>query len=279
MRYGRIDVGGIEIFYRESGDPDKPAMVLFHGFPSSSHMFRDLIPLLEDRYHLIAPDYPGFGQSESPDRREFQYTFEHLSEIMEGFIRKIGLTRFYMYVFDYGAPIGFRIAARNPESILGIVSQNGNVYEEGLGEKWKARAEYWANPTDEQREMFKSAFAEDTVKGQYTFGTEEGSVSPDGYTLDIHYSTVIPDYAEKQSDLILDYRTNVASYPRFQEYLRTYKPKLLAIWGRHDPSFVWKGAEAFRKDVPDAVIIPVESGHFALENCCREIADNIRKYM
>lgn len=275
MEYRNVSLNGLRIFYRECGDSEKPTMVLFHGFPSSSHMFRDLMPRLEDRFHCIAPDYPGFGQSESPARGEFAYTFDHLSELMEAFLEEVGIEQFYLYVFDYGAPIGFRIAMKHPERVLGIVSQNGNVYEEGLGKKWEARAEYWAHPTQELREQYKSAFDRETVIGQYTFGTEEGSVSPNGYELDLHYAATIDDYGEKQSDLIFDYQTNVALYPAFQAYLREYQPKLLAIWGRHDPSFVWAGAEAFARDVPDARIIPVESGHFALENCCAEIASAI----
>ena len=275
MKYNKLNVNGVEIFYRESGDASNPAMVLFHGFPSASHMFRDLIPMLEDKFHLIAPDYPGFGQSESPAREVFSYTFNHISEIMDAFLDTLGISKFYMYVFDYGAPIGFRIAVKHPHKILGIISQNGNVYEEGLGKKWEARAEYWKNPTKELREQYKSAFAKDTVIGQYTFGTKDGSVSPDGYSLDLYYISVIPDYAEKQSDLIFDYQNNVKLYPIFQKYLRDYQPKLLAIWGKDDPSFIWAGAEAFKKDLPEAKIIPANSGHFALENCCREIADNI----
>ena len=278
MKFKITDVNGIKIFYRESGDEQMPIMVLFHGFPSASHMFRDLMPMLEDRFHLIAPDYPGFGQSESPDRDQFAYSFDHLAEVMDAFLEKLGIERFYMYVFDYGAPIGFRIAVKHPEKILGIVSQNGNIYQEGLGKKWEARAEYWANPTPELREQYKSAFAKDTVIGQYTFGTEEGSVSPDGYSLDLYYASVIPDYAEKQSDLIFDYQNNVKLYPVFQDYLRTYQPKLLAVWGKDDPSFIWAGAEAFARDLPDAKIVPVNSGHFALENCCAEIARQIRSF-
>lgn len=278
MKYSKMNVNGIQIFYRECGDADKPVMILFHGFPSASHMFRDLMPLLEDKFHLIAPDYPGFGQSESPDREQFAYTFDHLAEVMENFLQALRIERFYMYVFDYGAPIGFRIAMKHPEAILGIISQNGNVYEEGLGKKWEARAEYWKHPTPELREQYKSAFAKDTVTGQYTFGTEEGSVSPDGYSLDLYYASVIPDYEEKQSDLIFDYQNNVKLYPAFQEYLRKNQPKVLAIWGKEDPSFIWKGAEAFQKDLPDAKIVPVNSGHFALENCSCEIAKTIREF-
>ena len=185
----------------------------------------------------------------------------------------------HMYVFDYGAPIGFRIAARHPNRILGIVSQNGNVYREGLGKKWGARAEYWENPTAELREQYKNAFAPDTVIGQYTFGTEEGTVSPDGYSLDLYYSQVIQDYAEKQSDLIFDYQSNVKLYPAFQKYLRTCKPPLLAVWGKNDTSFIPAGAEAFLQDVPDAEIHLVDSGHFALESRCGEIAEYIKRWL
>ncbi len=278
MRCAKLDVNGTGIFYRECGGKDRPAMVLFHGFPSSSHMFRNLMPMLEDRFHAIAPDYPGFGQSDSPSRESFAYTFDHLAEVMYAFLEKLGIKSFYMYVFDYGAPIGFRIALRHPERILGIVSQNGNAYREGLGRKWEARAEYWRHPTIELRESYKSAFAPETVRSQYTFGAPEGSVMPDGWSLDLYYAATIPDYAEKQSDLIFDYQSNVALYPKFQEYLRKHQPRLLAIWGRNDLSFIWKGAEAFAKDVPGARIVPVESGHFALENRCREIADNIKAF-
>lgn len=278
MKYAKVTVGGIEIFYRECGDANKPTMVLFHGFPSASHMFRDLMPMLENKFHLIAPDYPGFGQSQSPSRKVFSYTFDHLAEVIDDFLAALKIDKFYMYVFDYGAPIGFRLAVKYPQRILGIISQNGNVYEDGLGKKWAARAEYWKNPTNELREQYKTAFAKDTVIGQYTFGTEEGAVSPDGYSLDLYYANIIPDYAEKQSDLIFDYQNNVKMYPIFQKYLRDNQPRLLAVWGKYDPSFIWKGAEAFKKDLPNAKVIPVNSGHFALENCCAEIAEYIKEF-
>ena len=275
MRFSRVVVDGVEVFFREEGGTELPTMLLLHGFPTSSHMFRDLIPHLSGHFHVIAPDYPGFGQSESPPRDHFAYTFDHLTDVVEGLLAELGLDHYYLYVFDYGAPIGFRLAMRRPEAILGIVSQNGNVYEEGLGEKWKIRAEYWASPSAELRERYKGAFSRQTVIGQYVFGTPEGIVGPDGYELDLHYAATIPDFDEKQSDLIFDYQTNVALYPAFQEYLRTWQPRLLAAWGRNDLSFVWAGAEAFTRDVPNARIIALESGHFALENCCDEIAAEI----
>ena len=276
MNCGKINVHGVEIFYREDGDSSKPNFVLFHGFPSASHMFRDLIPLLKDNFHVVAMDYPGFGQSDIPARENFSYTFDHIAEVVDEFLKILGVDKFYMYVFDYGAPIGFRIALKNPVSILGIVSQNGNVYREGLGKKWDARAEYWANPTAELREKYKSAFAAETIIGQYTFGTEKGKVSPDGYSLDIFY-TQRAGYDEVQSDLIFDYQNNVRLYPAFQKYLREYQPKLLAVWGRNDPSFIWQGAEAFKKDLPAAEIHFVDSGHFALETHAAEIAALIIK--
>ena len=275
--YKDIKIDGIKIFYREAGNFDKPNFVLFHGFPSSSHMFRDLIPQLEENFHIIAMDYPGFGQSDIPSREKFIYTFDNLANIVDEFLSLLKIDKFYMYVFDYGAPIGFRIALKRPESILGIVSQNGNVYEEGLGKKWAARAEYWKNPTKELREQYKSAFAPETIIGQYTFGTENGKVSPDGYSLDIFY-THRKGYDEIQSDLIFDYQNNVKLYPKFQEYLRKYQPKLLAVWGKNDPSFIYQGAEAFKKDVPNVKVYFVNSGHFALETHYKEIAELIKNF-
>lgn len=271
IAYKSVKVQGINIFYREAGDFDKPDFVLFHGFPSASHMFRDLIPQLEENFHIIAMDYPGFGQSDMPSREKFSYTFDNLADIVDEFLSLLKIDKFYLYVFDYGAPIGFRIALKRPEAILGIVSQNGNVYEEGLGKKWAARAEYWKNPTRELREQYKSAFAPETIVGQYTFGTEDGKVSPDGYSLDIFY-TQREGYDEIQSDLIFDYQNNVKLYPKFQEYLRKYQPKLLAVWGKNDPSFIWQGAEAFKRDLPNADIHFVNSGHFALETHSTEIS-------
>lgn len=279
MQYGKLQVGDINIFYREAGQPEKPVLVLFHGFPSASHMFRDLMPILENDFYMIAPDYPGFGQSDAPNRDTFSYSFDHIADVIDTFLEKKGVDRFYMYVFDYGAPIGFRIARKHPERILGIISQNGNVYQEGLGKKWKARAEYWQHPTSELREQYKSAFAPETVIGQYVLGTENGSVSPDGYSLDLYYAKIIPDYAEKQSDLIFDYQNNVKLYPTFQEYLRKYQPPLLAVWGKNDPSFIPEGAEAFHRDLPNAEVHLVNSGHFALESCCNEIADYIKNWV
>lgn len=275
--YKTIKISGLNIFYRESGDVNKPTMVLFHGFPSASHMFRNLMPELEDKFHLVAPDYPGFGQSESPDHTKFEYTFDHLSEVMEQFLEKLSINKFYMYVFDYGAPIGFKIAVKHPDWIKGIISQNGNVYQEGLGSKWATRKDFWDNPTEEKRNSYKNAFAPETIIGQYTFGTREGAVSPDGYMLDIAY-THGKDYAQRQLDLIFDYQNNIKSYPIFQKYLRDNQPKLLAVWGKNDPSFIYPGAEAFKKDDKNVEVDLVDSGHFALETHAKVIASMIKNF-
>ena len=235
------------------------------------------MPLLERDFYCIAPDMVGFGQTEAPSRENFSYTFDHETEMMAAFLEELGIDCYYLYVFDYGAPVGFRLAMEKPEQVLGIISQNGNVYEEGLGAKWQDRRTYWENPTNEGRRTFAAAYAKDTIEKQYLGGEKEGAVGPDGYLLDIYYSQVLPDYAEKQNDLILDYRTNVAKYPAFQQYLRKQQPKLLAIWGKNDPSFIWQGAVAFLKDVPEARIVPLDAGHFALESHANVIAQQIRK--
>ena len=252
--YKTVNIDGINIFYREMGSANKPVMLLLHGFPSASHMFRDLMPLLSERFRLIAPDYPGFGQSDAPLRDEFDYTFDNLADVMNKFIRQLDIPQFYLYVFDYGAPIGFRIAKSSPDKILGIVSQNGNIYEEGLGEKWQDRMAYWAHPTLAKREAYKQAFAPKTIISQYLDGTMRERVSPDGYTLDIAY-TQSEEYAERQSDLIFDYRNNVAKYGEFQQYIREYQPKILAVWGKNDVSFIPQGANAFKKDAKIAQMI------------------------
>ncbi len=270
VSYHKIEIKGINIFYRTAGDNNKQPIILLHGFPSASHMFRDLIPLLKDKFYLIAPDYPGFGQSDSPDRKEFEYSFLNISYIIEDFINILAIQRFALYVFDYGAPIGFYIAMRNPEKITAIISQNGNIYREGLGTKWTAREKYWENPTPELRKSYEIAFAPETIIGQYTEGTDKTLVSPDGYTLDISYMSR-PGIDEIQSDFIYDYRNNIKSYPDFQKYIREYQPPLLAVWGKNDVSFIPAGAESFKKDLPKVEIHLIDSGHFALETHSYEI--------
>ena len=241
-------------------------------------MFRELMPELADEFHLIAPDFPAFGQTQSPSREQFDYTFDHLARIIDKFTEAIGLSHYAMYVFDYGAPIGYRLALWHPERIDAIVSQNGNMYEEGLGKKWEARKAYWQNPTPDLRCQFASAYALETIIGQYTYGTPEGSVGPDGYSLDYYY-VCLPERADMQDDLILDYRSNVALYPDFQKYLRTYQPPLLAVWGENDPSFIPAGAKAFLRDVPSAEIYFIPSGHFALESHHSDIARLMRDFL
>ncbi|WP_125584054.1 alpha/beta fold hydrolase [Levilactobacillus cerevisiae] len=277
ITYHTIQVNDLDIFYREAGDPSKPTMLLFHGFPSASHMFRDLMPALANDFHLIAPDYPGFGQSSAPDHTEFAYTFDHLADIMTAFWQQLDLGAAYIYVFDYGAPIGFRIAAQHPDWIKGIVSQNGNIYQEGLGPKWADRQDFWDHPTAAKRDSYRTAFAPATIKGQYLTGTQAGVVGPDGYTLDIAY-TQTPGYAERQLDLIFDYQNNIKLYPTFQKYLREHQPKLLAVWGKNDPSFIYPGAEAFTRDDARVEVDLLDTGHFSLETHASTIAQLILRY-
>lgn len=278
ITYHRENVNGVEVFYREAGDRNKPTILLLHGFPSSSAQYRELIPHLMDDYHLVAPDMPGFGQTKVPDDLAYSYTFNNLAQTIDAFIEAVGLTRFAMYIFDYGAPVGMRIAMWHPKRISAIISQNGNCYREGLGKKWEARAEYWAHPTPELRKQYASAYALDTIKGQYVNGTPEGSVGPDGYTLDYAYMQ-LPGRKLANDDLIFDYQTNVRLYPEMQAYLRQHQPPLLAIWGKNDPSFIPAGAEAFKRDVPKAVIQFVDSGHFALESHHAFIAAQIKQFL
>lgn len=270
MKFNTINIHGLKVFYRESDNEALPAFLLLHGFPTSSAFFRNLIPLLEKDFHVIAPDYVGFGQSASPSHVDFNYTFENLTNYVDDLLTALNIHKFFMYVFDYGAPIGFNLAIRHPEQILGIVSQNGNIYQEGLGKKWAGRKKYWAHPTKELREQYKAAFAPATIKAQYLGGEKPGTIGPDGYTLDIYYTSK-PDYAENQSDLIFDYQNNVANYPKYQTYLRQYKPELIAAWGKNDPSFIYPGAEAFKRDDPNAEVHLLDGGHFVLESHWQEI--------
>lgn len=276
--YRFIEIEKLSVFYREAGDPSKPVILLLHGFPSASHMFRELIPILENEYHVIAPDYPGFGNTSSPDRSEFTYTFDNITKVIEAFVEQLGLTKYSLYVFDYGAPIGFRLAMHHPERVTAIISQNGNVYHEGLGEKWAAREEYWRNPTQEKRESYRAAFAPDTIRHQYIDGTQNNKVSPDGYILDIAYMSR-PGNDEKQLDLIFDYQNNVKMYPQFQQYLREYQPPLLAAWGKNDVSFIPAGAKAFEKDLPNAEIHLLNTGHFTLETHAGEIGELMLNFL
>ena len=272
IRYRTVAVQTVKVFYREAGDPQSPALLLLHGFPTSSHMFRNLIPLLADRYHLIAPDLPGFGFSDAPTHEQFKYTFDNLAGIIDAFTAAVGIRRYAIYVFDYGAPIGFRLALKHPERVTAIISQNGNAYEEGLSDGWNPIQKYWREPTEANRTALRDFLKPATAKFQYTYGvSDETLVAPESYTLD---SALLDrtGNADIQLDLFLDYASNVALYPRFQEYFRTKRPPLLAVWGKNDPFFLPRGAEAFKRDNPDVEIHFYDTGHFALETHVQEIA-------
>lgn len=271
-RYGFQQVGDVDVFYRDVGPSDAPVILLLHGFPTASHMFRDLIPLLSSRFRLIAPDLPGFGQTRSPPREAFDYTFDRLSEVIEGFIEALSLDRYALYVFDYGAPVGLRVAMRHPERISAIVTQNGNAYVEGFSDQWGPWETYWREPSAANREACRLSLAPDTIRDwQYGTGSNPALLSPDGYELDIAYMAR-PGAEDIQLDLILDYRSNVALYPAFQSYFREYQPPLIAIWGRHDPAFVPAGAAAYQRDLPQAQVHLLDAGHFALETHAQEVA-------
>jgi pimeloyl-ACP methyl ester carboxylesterase len=279
ITYRSTDVNGLNVFYREAGPRDAPKLLLMHGYPSASHMFRDLIPRLADRFHVIAPDMPSFGQSAMPPRDSFTYTFEALTDVIEGFTEKMNFDRYALYAFDYGAPVGFRLAVRRPERVTAVISQNGNAYTEGLSDGWNPIRAYWKEPTQANRDGIRTLVQPETTVWQYTHGVADPSaVSPDGYTLDNHY-LARPGADEIQLDLFLDYASNVSLYPAFQKYFRTSRPPLLAIWGRNDPFFLPAGAEAFRRDIPDADVRLLDTGHFALETHAAEIAAAIRGFL
>ena len=279
VSFRKVDVDGLKIFYREAGSKDAQAILLLHGFPSASHMFRDLIPKLADRFHVIAPDLPGFGQSDMPDRRAFTYTFDNIARVIDRFAEVVGLERFAIYAFDYGAPTGFRLATRDPERVTAIISQNGNAYAEGLSDGWQPIRAYWEDPSQANRDALRAFLAPETTVWQYRHGFPDATaVSPDGYSLDNFY-LARPGADEVQLDLFGDYKSNVALYPAFQEYFRTHKPRLLAAWGKNDPFFLPAGAEAFKRDIPDAVVRFFDTGHFALETHATEIAAAIRDFL
>jgi pimeloyl-ACP methyl ester carboxylesterase len=279
INYRIADVDGLKIFYREAGPADAPTLLLLHGFPSAGHMFRDLIPHLADGFHIVAPDLPGFGQSDMPARGTFAYTFDHIADAIDRFTEVIGLKRFAIYVFDYGAPTGFRIAAKRPERVTTIISQNGNAYEEGLSGGWNPIRAYWQDASEENREALRSFLKPETTVWQYTHGVPDTTrVSPDGYSLDNFYLSR-PGADEVQLDLFGDYKSNVALYPAFQNYFRTHKPRFLAVWGKNDPFFLPLGAEAFKRDIPNAVVRFFDTGHFALETHAAEIAAAIRDFL
>lgn len=277
--YKNAVVDGSNIFYREAGPADTPTILLLHGFPTSSHMFRNLIPVLADRYHLVAPDLPGFGFSDARDRTKFSYTFEHLAKTIDSFIRVIGLERYAIYIFDYGAPVGLRLALAHPERITAIISQNGNAYEEGLSQGWNPIQKYWKDPTPGNRTALRDFLTPEATKSQYLYGVQDQTlVAPESYSLD---SALLarPGNDEIQLDLFLDYASNVALYPKFQEYFRSKRPPLLAVWGKNDPFFLPFGAEAFKRDNPGAEVHFYDTGHFALETHTQEIASAIQDFL
>ena len=278
MQYRTVQVHDVDVFYREAGPADAPVILLLHGFPTAGHMFRDLIPLLSDRYRLIAPDLPGFGNTLAPPRGTFEYSFDNLARVLEGFVDAIGLHRYALYIFDYGAPTGLRLAMAHPDRVSAIVTQNGNAYIEGLSKDWEPWQTYWREPTSEHREAVRVSLGDGAIRFQYQHGAPAERVSPDGYTLDTAYMHR-PGAEEIQLDLILSYRTNVALYPAFQAYFRRYRPPLLATWGKNDPFFIPPGAEAYRRDIADAEIHFLDAGHFALETHHRDIAALMRNFL
>ncbi len=279
VRYNYADADGHKIFYREAGPADAPTILLLHGFPTSSHMFRNLVPALAGEYHVVAPDLPGFGFTESPTRQG-RATFEQIATTINKFVESIGLKSYALYIFDYGAPTGLRLALAHPERVTAIITQNGNAYEEGLSEGWNPIQKYWKDPNDKNRTALRDFLSPEAVKNaQYLYGVKDPSlVAPESYTLD---SALLarPGNDEIQLDLFLDYASNVALYPKFQEYFRSRRPPLLAVWGKNDPFFIPPGAEAFTRDIPDAEVHFLDTGHFAIETHHREIAAHILDFL
>src|SRR5215469_2545955 len=279
VRYRTADVDGFKVFYRQAGSANARKLLLLHGFPSAGHMFRDLIPQLADEFHLVAPDLPGFGQSAMPDRKEFAYTFDNLARVIDRFTEVVGFDRFALYVFDYGAPTGFRLAARHPDRITALISQNGNAYEEGLSDGWNPIRSYWQDPSEKNRNALREFLTPASTKWQYTHGAADpAAVSPDGYSLDDFY-LARPGADEVQLDLFGDYKSNIALYPAFQRYFKAHRPPLLAVWGKNDPFFLPPGAEAFKRDIAQAIVRFFDAGHFALETHATEIATEIRAFL
>lgn len=272
-------VNNVDVFYREAGAPDAPTILLLHGFPSSSHQYRNLIPLLSHQYRVIAPDFPGFGATVTSESSEFEYTFDNLANVIDGFTEALNLHRFAIYVFDYGAPVGFRIATRHPERITAIISQNGNAYEEGLTDAWAPIRAYWESDSQENRDVLRGLLAPQTTAWQYHEGTPESRkafISPDAIA---HDQAILDRNADIQLDLFSNYKTNVAQYPVWQSYFKEHQPPVLAIWGKNDPFFDPAGASAFTRDVPQAVVTLIDAGHFALETHLNEIAESIHHFL
>jgi len=272
-------IDGIKIFYREAGPKDAPVILLLHGFPTSSHMFRNLIPALADRYRVIAPDYPGYGQSDMPDRATFKYTFDRFGELVGGLLDQLGVTRYAMYVMDYGAPVGWRLALKHPERITGLIVQNGNAYDEGLKEFWDPIKKYWADGSDASRKALLKLVTLETTKFQYTDGMSDVSrISPDNW---VHDQALLdrPGNSEIQMDLFYDYRTNLPLYPAVQAYFRKHRPPTLLVWGKNDKIFPADGAHPYKRDLPDLEFHLIDTGHFALEDKADEMVPLIRDFL
>jgi len=279
VHYRYEQVGAVKVFYREAGDPSAPTVLLLHGFAGSSFMFRELMPELADRYHVIAPDLPAFGFTQGPPRGEYAYTFSQLAKTIGQFTEQLKLDKYALMVHDYGAPVGWRMASAHPERVTAIISQNGNAYEEGLGKGWAPIQRYWQAPTQQNRDALRDFPTPASIKWQYLEGvSDQSAVSPDGYTLE-GLQVSRPGNADIQLDLLLDYASNVAMYPAFQAYFRQYQPPLLAVWGKNDPFFVPAGAEAWKRNIPKADIRFYDTGHFALETHAKEIIPVIRAFL
>ncbi|YCI78997.1 alpha/beta hydrolase [Bacillus sp. R1-10] len=279
VQYKTVNINNINIFYREAGNTSNPTILLLHGFPSSSHMYRNLITKLMDEYHIIAPDYPGFGNSDQPGMDEFEYTFDNLAHVINDFVEKLKLEKFSIYVHDYGAPVGFRIATKHPERIQAIITQNGNAYEEGLQSAWDPIRTYWENPTEENKNDLKALLSEDFTKYQYIDGTRNPDrISPDAWNMD-QFVLDRPGNKEIQLALFYDYRNNVKQYPSWQEYFRTYQPPALVAWGKNDLFFGPKGALAFQRDLKDSEVHLLNTGHFPLEEELETSANLIKQFL
>jgi pimeloyl-ACP methyl ester carboxylesterase len=276
MRFNNIEIEGLDIFYREAGKPGAPKLVLLHGYPSSSHQYRNLMPALAERFHVIAPDYPGFGNSAMPDPAKFSYSFDRISAIMETFLAKVGFTRFGLYVQDYGGPVGFRIVTRRPEWLEWLIVQNSNAYEVGFTSAWDGlRGAYWKHRTAEAERPLEAFMQPETIKQIYLHGHRQPElVSPDNWNMDVHLLER-PNAARMHLDLFYDYRTNVALYPQWQEFLRKRQPKTLIFWGQNDIFFTREGGEAYLQDLPQAELHRLDSGHFAVEDSLTAIADGM----
>lgn len=277
VRYNTVAVGDVEIFYREAGVTTSPVLLLLHGFPTSSNMFRDVIGQLSRSFRVIAPDYPGYGFSSMPDHKSFSYNFENVAKFMDEFTQKLELSKYIVYLMDYGAPIGLRMALKNPDKIAGLIVQNGNAYEEGLREFWIPMKKYWKEPSAEN---FKGLFLSDpaAAKWQYTEGVPDTSLlDPSTWTLD-QAGLDRPGNAEIQLDMLYDYRTNLPLYPDFQAFFRKYQPPTLIVWGKNDTVFPTEGAIPYQRDLPNAEMHLIDTGHFALETHGQEIASHIEKF-